>query len=298
MSYKYAPVVLFVYNRPNHTAKTIEHLKNNNLADKTDLFIFSDAAKSDKQTDKVKLVREYIGTISGFKSVTICEAEKNRGLAKSIISGVSDVLNKYGVVIVLEDDIITAPCFLEYMNSALTFYKDDKEIWSITGYNYPFEIPNSYKETVYLSYRASSWSWATWKDRWDTVDWDIKDYAAYRWNPIKIAQFCKGGTDLDKMLRNQMKGLIDSWAIRWCYNQSFQKKYTIYPCSAIATNIGTDGTGTHFSENSSRYNSRLDENYKYEFKHHLQIDPEIMRRYRKIVNRSIIRRIKRILRVK
>lgn len=295
MDLNYAPIVLFVYNRLEHTKKTVEHLKNNELAKDSDLFVYSDAEKNSEQREKVRAVRDYIHTVTGFKSVTIIEAAENRGLARSIISGVSDVLAKYGRVIVLEDDLLTAPCFLKYMNDALTFYEDEKRIWSITGYQYPFEMPKNYKESVYLSYRGSSWSWATWEDRWETIDWDVKDYHNYKHNLKKIAHFCKGGTDLDKLLRNQMKGQIDSWAIRWCYSQSLQNRYTVYPCQSLVSNNGTDGSGTHFSEASNRYQSKMVMDFNYSFSHSLKIDKAIMHRYRKIVNRSIIRRIKRLL---
>lgn len=289
-----APIVLFVYNRLEHTKKTIEYLKMNDLAHQSILYIYSDAPKKENQIEKVKAIRDYIHTVNGFKNIVIVEADKNKGLANSIISGVTEIIHKYGKVIVLEDDLLTTPCFIKYMNEALTFYDDNKKIWSITGYQYPFDVPKKYRHSVYLSYRGSSWSWATWEDRWLTVDWSVADYSSYRYNPFKIAHFCKGGTDLDKMLRNQMKGVIDSWAIRWCYSQSKQKKYTIYPCKAIVTNNGTDGTGTHFSTNSDRYKSELAMDYKYEFTHELEVNHKIMHRYRKIVNCSILRRIKRL----
>ncbi len=294
MEVKLAPIVLFVYNRPAHIQSTIEALQKNELAGASELFIYSDAPKDEGQVQKVAAVRKYINKIKGFKSVLVVEAEKNKGLANSIISGVSEIIDKYGKVIVLEDDLLTAPCFLRYMNEALDFYADNKEIWSVTGYQYPFNVPVNYIKSVYLSYRGSSWSWATWKDRWITVDWSVSDYFNYRFNPKKIAHFCKGGTDLDKLLRNQMKGVIDSWAIRWCYSQSLQNKYTIYPCKAIVTNNGTDGTGTHFLITTDRYKSELVSDFQYEFTHDLIINPDIMCSYRRIVNRSIIRRVKRI----
>lgn len=292
MNREFAPTVLFVYNRPDHTRKTLEALRENYMAADTNLFIFSDAAKSDTQKDKVDEVRKIIYHFKGFKTISIHEAEKNRGLANSVISGVTEIISKYGKVIVLEDDMLTSKKFLNFMNDALDFYKQDTSIWSISGYQFPFEIPPNYKKPVYTAYRSSSWGWATWKDRWDTIDWKIIDYKNYRYNLPKIMKFCKGGTDLDKMLRYQMNGKIDSWAIRWCYNQSMQNKYTIYPICSLVNSIGTDGSGTHCDPTSRRFGVKLANNFEYSFEHALLPDNEIMKRYRKIVNRSISRKVR------
>lgn len=295
MREKNAPVVLFVYNRPEHTQKTLECLQRNELAEKTDLYIFSDAPKNKKQEKKVNEVRKIIHQVSGFQAVNIVEAEKNRGLANSVITGVTDVIEKYGKVIVLEDDILTSKCFLKFMNDALDFYADQSKIWSLSGYGFPIDIPEYYKYSIYLSYRASSWGWATWKDRWNTIDWNIEDYNSYKYSISKIFHFCKGGTDLDKLLRYQMSGKIDSWAVRWCYNQSFQNKYTVYPVKSLATSIGTDGSGTHCDTTSVRFQTEIVDNFNYSLIRDLEIDKEIMRRFRKIRDRSIIRKIRNIL---
>lgn len=293
-----APVVLFVYNRLDATKATVECLKKNYDADKSDLFIFSDNAKKESQQENVRQVREYIKTITGFKTVCIIEAEKNKGLAKSVISGVTDIINQYGRVIVLEDDILTSKYFLKYMNDALEYYQTFNNIWAISGYHFPFEIPENYRDSVYYFYRSSSWGWATWKDRWATIDWSTKEYSRYRYNPIMINRFCKGGTDLDKMLRYQMKGKIDSWAIRWCFAQFLQNKLTVYPVHSLVNNIGTDGTGTHCDLTSVRFQARIDNEFSYEFTNVIAVNKEIARRFKRVVDRSILRKIKRILQIK
>ena len=295
MKRELAPVIMFVYNRLDSVEQTIENLKRNELAEQAELFIFSEAAKKESQVENVSLVRNYIHKIDGFKSVHIIEAEKNKGLAKSVITGVTEIINEKGKVIVVEDDLITSPQFLTFMNDALDFYEDEKKIWSISGYQFPFELPETYTKSVYAAYRSSSWGWATWKDRWETIDWEVKDYSSYKYNPLRIAKFCKGGTDLDKMLRYQMQGKIDSWAIRWCYNQCKQDKYTIYPVKSLVNNIGTDGRGTHCDPTSVRFRQTLATSFKYEFEHNLPADREVMKKYRKIVNRSVLRKIKNIL---
>lgn len=249
-----APIILFVYARPSHTQKTVEALAKNTLAKESEVYIFSDNAKKSKDNENVRKVREYINTIPEkdyFKKVTIIEAQKNKGLANSVIDGVTEIINEKEKAIVVEDDLITSKFFLEYMNNALDFYNKDEKIWSISGYNLPIEIPNGYEYDIYLGYRGCSWGWATWKDRWNTVDWEVKDYKKFKHSYRKRKIINRGGPDMAQMLDAQMKGLCDSWAIRWCYEQSKQNKYTVYPVKSLIQNCGLDGTGTHSGINSA-----------------------------------------------
>lgn len=253
---KLAPVILFVYARPSHTKNMIEALSKNVLANESDIYIFSDNAKKEKDIEKVKEVRKIINSIpqnNYFKNATIIEAEKNKGLAKSVIEGVDEIINKYGKAIVLEDDLITSKYFLKYMNNALEFYEKDENIWSISGYNLPIDIPKEYKYDVYLGYRGCSWGWATWADRWNTVDWLVNDYKKFKHSYNKRKKINRGGPDMAQMLDSQMECKCDSWAIRWCYEQSKQDKYTIYPVKSLVQNYGLDGTGTHSGINSGFY---------------------------------------------
>ena len=161
-----APIVLFVYARPDHTIKTIEFLAKNKLAKESNVFIFSDDPKNDKAIEAVIKTRNYINSLSKkdyFKKVTVFEAKKNKGLANSVISGVTKIINEYGKVIVVEDDLITSSNFIKYMNDALDFYYDDNTIWSISGYNVHMN-PYNYSHDVYLNYGGCSWGWATWRD--------------------------------------------------------------------------------------------------------------------------------------
>ena len=254
-----APVVLFAYNRPDHMRQTIEALQKNELADRSDLFIYSDGPK-DEQTEKaVQKVREYIHTINGFKTVTIREREENWGLAKSIIGGVTEVINEYGRIIVLEDDLISSPMFLNYMNYYLNAYKNEHKVFSITGFNYPqnlFNIPDDYIYSIYFGCRCMSWSWATWSDRWDKVDWQIKDFGTFIQDKKSKKLFNRGGDDLTDMLKSQIEGKIDSWAIRWCYAHYKHNSYCVYPIKSLIKNLGFDGTGVHCG-NTNKFNSQL-----------------------------------------
>lgn len=243
-----SPVIIFVYARPDHTRKTIESLAKNYFADETEVYICSDAAKNEKTIEKVKLVREYIGSLPErnlFKSVKIIKAESNKGLANSVILGVSEIVEQYGKVIVVEDDLVSSSDFLQYMNGALDYYEGDNSIWSISGYTFKIKIPKNYKSGIYLSYRGCSWGWATWKDRWEKVDWKVLDYQDFKSNENHRKKFNRGGRDMSNMLDSQMQGKINSWAIRWCYAQSKLDMLTIYPIVSRIKNIGLDGTGTH-----------------------------------------------------
>lgn len=295
-----APVVLFVYNRLDHTTRVIETLAKNLLAKETEIFIFSDAAKSEAGLEKVNAVRNFINCTDwhdSFRKVTIVQAEKNKGLAKSVIGGVSDIIERYNKVIVIEDDLILSPYFLEYMNGALDYYKDDKNIWSVSGYSFPMKSLKNYDHDVFYSYRGSSWGWATWADRWAKVDWEVKDYQELIESKERIKLFNRGGSDLVGMLRLQMEGKIDSWAIRWVYAQSKLDMYTVYPKHSYLVNGGCDGSGTH-SGNNDNYSTDIQEsteNCRFE---KLTIDKAVARefwyKYSDTLDKKIKRNLKKI----
>lgn len=282
---KLSPIILFVYNRPEHTSKTLEALKANILAQQSELFIFSDAAKTPEQADKVSKVRNIIDNVDGFRSVTIFKAEYNRGLANSVIDGVSTIINEFGRVIVLEDDLITSPNFLSYMNASLDTYQFDNRIWSISGYTPNLGIRTSYKYDVYLAPRGCSWGWATWKDRWNSVDWKVSDYQKLKTSIPMRREFNKGGNDLAFMLGDQMAGRIDSWAIRWVYSQSKQLKYTVYPVHSLITNNGMDFSGTH-APKSDKYSVILS-NHNPKLPSKIELDSDILASFKQFYNLSI-----------
>lgn len=292
-----APIILFVYNREEHTRKTLEALKMNFLAKESILYIFSDGAKTEKDQEKVWSVRSLVKKYSSdFFETHIVEADKNQGLAASVISGVSKVIEGYGKVIVVEDDIVTSPYFLTYMNEALNYYADNKKIWSISGYTMPMRSLRKYKKDVFLSYRASSWGWGTWLDRWQIIDWEISDYNEFRINKERICKFERGGKDLPCMLEDQRQGKIDSWAIRWCYWQSKCDMLTIYPRVSLVQNIGYDGSGTHGGNEEVFGNCRVAREAKrYDFSD-VELDRKITREFYEIYSATLWFRIKKKIR--
>lgn len=242
----YAPISLFAYNRPEHTKQTVDALKQNHLAEKSDLIIYSDAPKTDSQADNVKDVRQYISQIDGFKSVTICERETNFGLARSIIDGVTTIVNQYGRIIVLEDDLVTSPYFLVYMNEALDRFAREESVVSIHGYVYPAN--QSLPEAFFLL-GADCWGWATWRRGWSCFNSD----GQFLLDELKcrslIRDFDYNGTyPYSKMLELQIKGANDSWAVRWYASAFLAGKLTLYPGRSLVHNIGNDTSGTHCGE--------------------------------------------------
>ncbi|MES0488493.1 MAG: glycosyltransferase [Leptospirales bacterium] len=241
---KVAPVVLFVYNRPDHVEKTIEALRKNRLAKQSDLFIFSDGVKKPEDAAQVELVRNYIKTIQGFKNITIVEREKNYGLANSIIDGVTNILNQYGKIIVLEDDLITSPYFLEFMNSALSKYENESRVMQVSGYMFPVNV--AIDEDAFFLPLTTSWGWGTWKRAWEHFDAEAKGYELLRRDKKLRKRFnLDGAYDYYTMLEKHFAGKVDSWAVRWYLSVFIQNGFTLYPVKTLVANTGFDGSGTH-----------------------------------------------------
>jgi hypothetical protein len=244
-----APVALFVYQRPRHTRQTIEALQRNSLAAGTDLIVFSDAAGDRGARRAVAEVRELLRTISGFKSVAVVERETNLGLAESIISGVSDVCARYGRVIVLEDDLVTSPDFLRFMNQALDVYQDVDEVASIHGYWYPIDDP---VPETFLLRGASCWGWATWKRAWALFEPDGRKLLAELQRQDLTRLFdLEGSKPYTFMLKAQVRGKSDSWAIRWHASTFLAGRYQLSPGHSLVNNIGFDWSGTHCSDDQA-----------------------------------------------
>jgi hypothetical protein len=286
-----APIVLFVYNRISHTKKTVDALKKNDLARDSHLIVVSDGAKSENEMNPVQDVREFIKTIKGFKSINIIERDRNFGLSASVIDGINQVLKLYDRIIAIEDDVITAPTFLSFINKSLEYYQKNKSIFSVSGYPYPIGIPGLYNKDVFISYRASSWGWGTWKDRWEKVDWEVKDFSRFIKDEDAQKLFNRAGEDSTPMLKAQMLGKIDSWAIRWSYSHFKNKAYCLLPTKPLCKNIGTDNSGTH-STKSDKFDVDLSDNADaIQLTDELEINDEIMKNLQKFMLPSVVRRI-------
>lgn len=271
------PIVVFTYNRLETLQQLILSLNNCEEAKESELYIFSDGPKSPADNMLIIKVREYIKTITGFKQVTTFNSEVNKGLAKSIIGGVTTMFERYNSLIVLEDDLQVSKNFLRYMNESLCYYENEKRVFSISGYNIPMSESLNYKYDTYLTFRASSWGWASWKDRWQIIDWEVKDFKQFRKNPEKIRAFNRAGSDMFGMLERQQEGKIDSWAIRWCFHQYKNNYYSVYPMVSKIKNGGFNEMASN-SHSYNRYDSMLDDGLQTHFKFppHLEENKELL----------------------
>lgn len=240
-----APVIIFAFNRPEAVKNTVNSLLLNEEAAMTDLYVFVDGARADRQgeQEKVLAVQAYVRSISGFRSTEYCFSEKNKGLAASIIQGVSRVINRHGRAIVLEDDLVLADNFLAFMNQGLDLYADKKKVFSVCGYSNKIKVPEGYAHDAYFCTRSSSWGWGTWADRWNSVDWKLDDWDRY--TKMKKAFNRWGGSDCWKMLDNWKHGKNQSWAIRFCFSQFLQDRLSLFPVTSKVRNDGFDGDGTN-----------------------------------------------------
>lgn len=239
----YAPITLFTFNRLMHTKSTLDALLKNRLAAESDLWIFSDGPSNDTNKGLVEEVRAFLHSVTGFKSIHIIERTNNLGLGSNIIAGVTQVVEQYGKIIVLEDDLITSPYFLEYMNDGLQIYADNEKVISVHGYVYPVDI--HLKETFFLK-GADCLGWGTWKSGWENFEKDGEKLL----RSIEEKKLCHG-FDYDgaypytQMLRDQIKGKNTSWAVRWYASAFLKDLYTLYPCESLILHAGGDGSGTN-----------------------------------------------------
>lgn len=251
---KLAPIALFVYNRPEHTRRTLACLQKNLLADESRLFIYSDAAKTPADEAKVNQVREIIQEVSHFKSVKVILRTQNMGLANSIIDGVSHLVNEYGKVIVFEDDLLSSPYTLQYFNEALTQYEHQDKLMHIGAYMYP--LKHEQLPETFLFRAATSWGWATWARAWKSFEPDI-DVLMAQFDEAKISQFSIEGTmNFWKQMLGFKAGKNNSWAIRWYASIFLKGGLTLNPSHSLIQNIGNDGSGIH-SNNEHMYQVQI-----------------------------------------
>ncbi len=244
-----APIALFVYNRPDHTKHTIEALRSNELAAESDLIVFSDGPKTRAIAPQVTEVRELVASVTGFRSVNMVVRERNYGLAQSIISGVTEKVFARNRLIVLEDDIVTSPYFLRYMNDSLDLYEHDEDVISIHGYVYP--VRKRLPETFFLR-GADCQGWATWKRGWDLFEPDGRKLLSELRQRGLEKDFDFGGAyGYTRMLRGQIAGRNSSWAVRWYASAFLRGKLTLYPGVSLLRNIGFDSSGVHCSSTTA-----------------------------------------------
>lgn len=241
----YSPIIIFAFNRVDTLRNTVSSLLNNEEAKESELFVYVDGPRKQKpgEAEKVKTVQEFVKTINGFKNVTYSFSEENKGLGTSIIAGVTEVINRYGRAIVLEDDLVFSSNFLAFMNDGLNRYENEQKVFSICGYTNKVKVPKGYDHDAYFCTRSSSWGWGTWADRWNTVDWELKDWSRYKKMGRAFNRW--GGSDCFRMLRSVKECGATSWAIRFGFFQFLQDKLSLFPIVSKVRNDGFDGAGTN-----------------------------------------------------
>lgn len=240
-----APIALFTYNRARHTAVTLAALERNQLAADSPLWVFSDGPRPGDPDDpeKIDAVRKLLRSVSGFREVHVIEREHNLGLSRSIIAGVTELVARHGRVIVVEDDLVTSPFFLRFMNEGLDWYEHDERVGSIHGYVFP--VSRELPEAFFLR-GADCWGWATWKRAWDLFEPDgAKLREELRARELEEDFDMHGARENVGMLEDQIAGRCDSWAIRWDAAMYLRDKLTLYPGVSLVRNIGLDNSGTH-----------------------------------------------------
>ena len=269
-----APIVIFAFNRLEVLKNAVSSLLQNREAIDCDLFIFVDGARNHKEgeAEKVYAVQEYVKTIEGFKSVHYTFSEVNKGLAKSIISGVSEILDKYGKAIVVEDDLYTSRSFLRFMNDMLNKYELDERVMQVSGYGCKLTRLRDYPHDAYLNERAQCWSWATWKDSWETIDWNVTDFEELSASPALQKAFNKRGSDLFGMLKGYMEHKVDSWYIRFHYSMYKQCRYCITPVRSLVRNDGFGEEATH-CKSYNRYKVDFEIEHSGEFRVPDRLEP-------------------------
>lgn len=240
----YAPIALFVYNRPEHTRRTLKALQRCPEFAESPIFVFGDGPRNPESESDVSKARAVVRTALQGHAEFI-ESPINRGLAMSIIGGVSRLCKEFGRVIVVEDDLVVVPQFLTFMNSALDRYVEDEQVMQISGHMFPVTEFSDRKEAMFLPF-TTSWGWATWERAWRHFDPNITGWERLRHDKVLRCRFnLENSFDYFTMLQLQLSGKVDSWAIRWYWTVFIRDGLVLYPPRTLVQNTGFDGSGTH-----------------------------------------------------
>ena len=276
--------------RPHELQKTLTALKANYLAAKSELYVFVDGPRPGRADEpgKVAAVQALVDELTGFKQIHRLYRNRNKGCANSVIDGVTAILEKHATAIVLEDDIVTSPNFLDYMNQCLTQYAHTPGVFSIGGYTFPFPRPAGYTDDVYFFGRTCAWGWAIWADRWQRVDWKLTDFKRFAEDITAKRAFNANGQDRFRMLKRAKMGTIDAWDIRLCYAEFKEQGVTVYPTVSKIINIGVDSPDSTTEVVYNRYKTVLDSGQSRQFV--LPQTPQVNRRaYRRFRRKFSLR---------
>jgi len=299
MNNELAHIAVFAFNRPQHLARSLTALAGNQLAQQSNVTVFCDAPRTDRDRTACDAVRGVAAKASGFSSVRVVLREENLGCARSVITGLGEVFAEHDRVVVIEDDIVASPSTLTFLNRALDHYATAPCVFSIGAWVPPHKVVSpDYRYNAFFYPRFQCWGWASWADRWAWNDWTVPGYDDYRQNSRLRQAHRLGGDDLPAMLDAQMAGKIDSWAIRAEYTRFRCGAVTVYPRTSLVKNIGMDGTGRHAAA-TTRYDSVVGGTFDIDawpFPDHVYLDREIVAAFRRMyAPASLLSRIGRRL---
>ena len=246
---KIATIAFFCFNRADKTKEVLNALSKNELAADSEIFIFCDGPRNVRDFDKIKEVYEVIEAPWGFKKINIIKREINHGVRFSIVSGINQVLESHDSLIVVEDDIITDKNFLKFLNESLNFYQNQQNVWCVTGFNFPknlIKFPSQYREDIFfVKGKTCPWGWATWKNRWQKIDFEIQDFDQFIKDKKLVKEFNRSGGNMAELLRFQKEGKVQTWDIQMSYAMFKNGGYCVHPVKTLVKNIGFDDSGTH-----------------------------------------------------
>lgn len=274
-----APIALFAFNRPEHLQRTLASLSANELAAASDLTIFCDGPRTDEESALTDAVREIASQVNGFASISVVPRDKNLGCADSVIAGLHAMFAMHERVVVIEDDVVSSPYMLRYLNTGLEKYAQNKVVFNVSAWSYPsawVPIPNDYPfDTYFLPRFTCNGGWASWRDRWEEIHWDVPDYEEFMMNHTLRNAFGQAGRDTVELLEAQRKGRIDSWAIRMDYARFKQGCLGLNPVLSYTANIGV-GSGTHTLSATTRFDNNTALALREPtFPKHIFVDPRI-----------------------
>jgi hypothetical protein len=277
-------VAIFAFNRPNHLLNCLNSIIKNPQSDKFDFVIFVDGPRN---SDDAKYINESIQVAKNFAkylNINVIANEVNLGLSKSLVSGINKVFNSADQIIVIEDDLIVGRNFLDFMMNGLERYRDDIQVASIHGFTYDFLKQD---ESSYFLQGADCWGWATWKDRWESVEWDSKKLLEDLRNLNLLRSFdLEGAYPYSRLLERQMLGKVDSWAIRWHASMFIQGRFTLYPSKSLVENTGFDGSGTHTKQSLEVRDYKIDEVKISEFPKTIEENPIVLKQLKYFLRRK------------
>lgn len=285
-----APIAVFAFNRPDHLQQSLDALAANELADQSKVTIFCDAPRNENEQTLTNRVQAIARNAKGFKSTTVVAREHNMGCANSIIDGVSRILSQHDRIIVIEDDVVCSRYTLHFLNTTLARYAEEPVVFNISAWAPPASIapmPATYTYDAYFIPRFNCWGWASWRDRWEKVDWNVSDYDTFRRDPHLQRAYNHGGDDLTTLLEMQRTGKLDSWATRMDYGRFKHGGLGLNPVQSYTRNIGI-GAGTNSTEECTRFEDDIDKALRDpKLPNHIFMDFDVLGAYQKTYMRKI-----------